>query len=114
MQIDDQDILVSYDVLSHFTNIPVDEIIKILAEKAFNDNWFNKVCDLSITKTDLIELVRGCCKKLALPILSKSIQASGRGCHGFSPQATVTAIIIFICKLYQRKIDKPKQDACFL
>lgn len=57
MQIDDQDILVSYDVLSHFTNIPVDEIIKILAEKAFNDNWFNKVCDLSITKTDLIELL---------------------------------------------------------
>lgn len=59
--------------------------------------------------------VRGCCKKLALPILStcKSIRASGRGCHGFSPQATVIAIT-FICKLYQRKIDKPKQDACFL
>ena len=31
--------------------------IQILAEKAFKDNWFNKEYDLSITKTDLIELL---------------------------------------------------------
>ena len=57
MKIDEQDILVSYDVSSLFTNVPVDETIEILAEKAFRDDWFNKEYDLNITKTDLIELL---------------------------------------------------------
>ena len=35
------DLLVSYDVSSLFTNIPLDEIIKILADRAFRNNWFN-------------------------------------------------------------------------
>ena len=33
MKIDEQDILVSYDVSTLFTNVPVDETIEILAEK---------------------------------------------------------------------------------
>ena len=43
-------ILVSYEVSSLFTNVPVDETIEILAEKAFKHNWFNKEYDLNITK----------------------------------------------------------------
>ena len=58
MKIDEQDILVSYDVSSLFTNVPVNETIKILAERAFKDNWFNKEHDLNITKTDIIELLK--------------------------------------------------------
>ena len=50
MKIDKQDILVSYDVSSLFTNVPVDETIEILAEKAFKDDWFNKEYNLNITK----------------------------------------------------------------
>ena len=57
MKIDEQDILVSYDVSSLFTNVPVDETIEILAEKAFKDDWFNKEYNLNITKTDLVELL---------------------------------------------------------
>ena len=57
MKIDKQDILVSYDVSSFFTNVPVDETIKILAEKAFKDDWFYKEYGLNITKTNLIELL---------------------------------------------------------
>jgi len=57
MKIDEQDILLSYDVSSLFTNVPVDETIEILAEKAFKDDWFNKEFDLNITKTDFIELL---------------------------------------------------------
>lgn len=37
----EDDVLVSYDVTALFTNIPVHEAIQILAEKAFNNNWFN-------------------------------------------------------------------------
>ena len=57
MKIDEQDILVSYDVSSFFTNVPVDETIETLAEKAFRGDWFLKEYDLNITKTDLIELL---------------------------------------------------------
>ena len=42
MKINDQDILVSYDVSSLFTNVPVDETIESIAERAFENDWFNK------------------------------------------------------------------------
>ena len=57
IQVNDHSILVSYDVSSLFTNVPVDETIKILAEKAFKDDWFNKEHGLHITKADLVELL---------------------------------------------------------
>lgn len=53
MKIDEHDILVSYDVSSLFTNLPLDETIEI----AFKDDWFNKAYDLNITKIELIELL---------------------------------------------------------
>ena len=57
MEINDQDILVSYDVSSLFTNVPVDETVEALAEKAFENDWFNKEHGLNITKTNLMELL---------------------------------------------------------
>ncbi|XP_068671463.1 uncharacterized protein [Montipora foliosa] len=53
----DNDIIVSYDVTSLFTNVPLDETISLLAEKAFTNNWFNATYNLNITKSDLIELL---------------------------------------------------------
>ena len=38
--IHEHDILVSYDIVSLFTNVPLDETIGILVNKAFKDNWF--------------------------------------------------------------------------
>ena len=58
MEIDEHDILVSYNVSSLFTNLSVDETIEILAEKAFKGDWFSMEYDLNITKTDLIELLK--------------------------------------------------------
>ena len=52
--------MVSYDASSLFANVPVDETIEILAEKAFRANWFNKEYDL---KTDLMELLEIATKK---------------------------------------------------
>ena len=63
MKIDKQDILESYDVSSLFTNVPVDETIKILAEKAFKDDWFNKP----------YTAVRDCYEKPAFPIRRKLV-----------------------------------------
>jgi len=57
VEVDNHSILVSYDVTSLFTNVPVDETIQILAEKALKDDWFNKQHNLNITKSDLVELL---------------------------------------------------------
>ena len=38
----EDDILVSYDVTALFTNVPFDETIQILVNKAFTDDWFKK------------------------------------------------------------------------
>ena len=50
-------ILISYDVSSLFTNVPLDETIDILARKAFENNWFNDTYDLNLTRTDLVDLL---------------------------------------------------------
>ena len=50
-------ILVSYDVSSLFTNVPLDETIQLLANRAFTNNWFNTTYDLNLTKMDLVDLL---------------------------------------------------------
>ena len=49
LEINRGDILVSYDVTSLFTNVPLDETIQILADKAFKDDWFNKTHQLNLS-----------------------------------------------------------------
>ena len=52
----EDDILVSYDVTSLFTNVPVQETINILVDiKAFTDNWFNSIYDLNLQKDELTQ-----------------------------------------------------------
>ena len=46
--VNEDDILVSYDVTALFTNVPLDETIKILVNKAFTDDWFNKTYGLNL------------------------------------------------------------------
>ena len=41
LKINKGEILVSYDVSSLFTNVPLDETIEILVNRAFTNNWFN-------------------------------------------------------------------------
>ena len=48
----------SYDVSSLFTNVPVDETIDILVERAFNEDWFNKNYGTNLQPTQLRELLQ--------------------------------------------------------
>ena len=57
LEVDENDILVSYDVTSLFTNVPLKETIEMIAEKAFVNNWFNEAHKLNITQPDLIQLL---------------------------------------------------------
>ena len=56
-ELGDFNFLVSYDVTALFINVPLDEAIHILAEKAFCDNWFNNTHDMNISKDGFIELL---------------------------------------------------------
>ena len=59
MKIKDHEVLVSCDVKSLFTNVPVDETIESILERAFENDCFNREHDLNgITKLDLKELLR--------------------------------------------------------
>ena len=57
-KLNEEDILVSFDVSSLFTNVPPDETITILAKKAFTENWFNETYDLNIKESDLVTLLQ--------------------------------------------------------
>ena len=48
-QINENDIFVSYDVSALFTSVPLQEMIQILANKAFAQNWFNETHQLNTT-----------------------------------------------------------------
>ena len=57
LEIANDDMLVSYDVSSLFTNVPLDETIQLLANRAFTNNWFSTTYDLNLTKTGIVDLV---------------------------------------------------------
>ena len=53
----EEDILVSYDVTALFTNVPLSETIDILVDKAFTNDWFNQTYDLNLEKEELTHLL---------------------------------------------------------
>ena len=56
-EIGEDDLLVSYDVSSLFTNAPVDETIRILVDKAFEREWFNTKYHLHLKRSELTTLL---------------------------------------------------------
>ena len=52
------DILVSYDVSSLLMNVPLEETIQLLTNKAFIDNWFDETQHLNPNELILVDLVR--------------------------------------------------------
>ena len=58
IQFNEHDILISYDVYSLFTNVPLEETIQILANKDFTEDWFNVTYNLNISRDVLVTLLR--------------------------------------------------------
>ncbi|XP_068756806.1 uncharacterized protein [Montipora capricornis] len=59
LAINNGDILISYDVSSLFTDVPLEETIHLLANKAMLiNNWFNEMYHLNLNKLDLADLLR--------------------------------------------------------
>ncbi|XP_015774439.1 PREDICTED: uncharacterized protein LOC107352642 [Acropora digitifera] len=53
----EEDILVSYDLTALFTNVPLSETIDIKVDKAFTNDWFNQTYDLNLEKEELTQLL---------------------------------------------------------
>ena len=53
----DREILVSCDVSSLSTNVPVDETTETLVQKAFHEEWFNNKYSLALKESDLRALL---------------------------------------------------------
>ena len=64
LQIKNEDVLVSYDVSSLLTNVPLEETIQILrpADKAFTNHWFNETHHLNLSIMDLVDFLRASTK----------------------------------------------------
>ena len=59
LAINNGDILVSYHVSS---NVPLEETIQLLADKAFINNCFNETHHLNLNNLDLVDLLRAATK----------------------------------------------------
>ena len=53
----EEDILVSYDVIALFTNAPLSETIDIPVDKAFTNHWYNQTYDLNLETEGLTKLL---------------------------------------------------------
>ena len=62
LSINNGDILVSYDVSSLFTNVPLDETIQLLIDMAFTNNWFNETYEIHLSRQDLVDLLKAATK----------------------------------------------------
>lgn len=99
----EDDILVSYDVTSLFTNVPVQETINILVEKAFADDWFNSTYDLNLQKDQLTQLLR-------MASTDQLFQFDGQlyeQCEGVAMGSPLGPLLanVFMCHLEERLAD---------
>lgn len=108
MEINEHDILVSYDVSSLFTNVPADETIASIAERAFENNWFNEEHSLNFTKSDLIELWR-IATKYQLFQFEGNLYQQVDGVAMGSPLVPLMANA-FMCNI-EKQLETEKQDA---
>ena len=80
-----------YDIISLFTNAPLDETIILRAEKAFSNNWFNGTQNLNISKSGLIELLTMAMKDQLFQFNGELYEQSGRRVAMGSPLGPLMA-----------------------
>ena len=67
------DVLVSYDVVSLFTNVSLDETIDYLVCKAFENNWFTDTYEVEINSQQLRLLLEAATKKPTVSVQRQTI-----------------------------------------
>ena len=111
LEINRGDILVSYDVTSLFTNVPLDETIQILAEKAFTDDWFNKTHELNLSRDQLIELLHAATKNQLFQFNGNLYEQTDGVAVG-SPFGPLLANV-FMCSIEDKLDQDGKLPSCY-
>ena len=91
------DILVSYDFSFLFTNVPLEETIQLLTEKAFKNNRCNETYQLHLSRQDLVDLLRAATKD-QLFILNGQLPEKTDGVAMGSPLGPLIANA-FVCSI---------------
>ena len=73
-----------------FTNIPVDQTIHILANKAFTNDWFNKTHSLSIEERTTTWTPGSSSERPALLVWRLALLANWQRGHGFTSRTTTS------------------------
>jgi hypothetical protein len=103
-QMAEGDILVSYDVTSIFTNVPGDETIQILADKAFEKEWFNWKYNLNLEKFELVELLKLAVEHQLFQIDGKLYEQADGVAMGF-PLGPLMANA-FMCSIAEKLVER--------
>ena len=97
LSINNGDILVSYDFSFLFTNVPLEETIQLLTEKAFTNNRCNETYQLHLSRQDLVDLLRAATKD-QLFILNGQLSEKTDGVAMGSPLGPLIANA-FVCSI---------------
>ena len=97
------DILVSYDVTSLFTNVPLRETIEILVNKAFKDDWFNRTYKTKLHRNDLKEL-------LEIATTNQLFQFNGKLYHQIEGVAMGSPLGPLLANTFMCHIEEKLQD----
>ena len=95
----DGEILVSYDVSSLFTNVPVGETIEILVQKAFHEEWFNNKYNLALKGSDLRAL-------LNIAVKNQLFQLDGKQIDGVAMASPLGPLMAntFMCSIEEKLV----------
>ena len=102
-EIQDGEILVSYDVSSLFTNVRVDETVQILVDQAFHNEWFNKTYRLQLERSDQATLLHLAVKNQLFQLDGKLYQQVDGVAMG-SPLGPLMANT-FMCSIERNLVD---------
>ena len=111
LTINSGDMLVSFDVSSLFTNVPLEETIHILADKAFINDWFKVTHGLNLSKQDLVDLLKGTTKD-QLFLFKWSTLRADRWCRYGLPARTLNGEHFYV--QHRRHPRAQRQDAHIL
>ena len=110
LSINNGDSLVSHDVSFLSTNVPVEEIIQLLTDKSFTNNWFNETYQLYLSRQDLVDLLTA--TKDQLVIFNGRLYEQADGVPVGSPLGPLLANV-FMCSIEERLEQKGKMPTYY-
>jgi len=89
-RVEDDELMVSFDVTSLFTNVPVDEALTVIGQNLEDDEFFEDRVNEGITRTDVVNLLQVCLKSTNFVFQGEFFQQTDGAAMG-SPVSPIIA-----------------------